>query len=136
MKILICDDDQAIAQLIRFKLEKENVAELFIAANGHNAMELLKEHNFDLLITDLHMPYYNGDAIMETLREKSLTPVPVIMMSSDAQEEVQVLAKKQGVLHFMPKPFKVPDLVKIVKRIFERKVIQLGLSPLSVSHRR
>jgi DNA-binding response OmpR family regulator len=97
---------------------------------------LLKEHNFDLLITDIHMPYFNGDAIMKTLREKSPTPVPVIMMSSDAQEEVQVLAKKQGVMHFIPKPFKVPDLIKIVKRIFERKVVNLELSALSVSHRR
>jgi DNA-binding NtrC family response regulator len=40
------------------------------------------------------------------------------------------------VMHFIPKPFKVPDLIKIVKRIFERKVVNLELSALSVSHRR
>lgn len=117
MKILICDDDQTITSLIRFNLERENVAELFIATNGYKAMKLLAEHKFDLLITDIHMPYHNGDEIMQTLHQDSSKQTPVIMMSSDAEEEIKVLAKKQGVRHFLTKPFKVQELVKLVKRI-------------------
>ena len=121
MKILICDDDQAMTNLIRFKLERENVAELFVATNGHNAMKLLREHAFDLLITDIHMPYHNGDEIMKTLHDKTNNQAPVIMMSSDAEEEVQNLAKKQGVRHFLTKPFNVQELVKLVKGFTGKK---------------
>jgi DNA-binding response OmpR family regulator len=122
MKILICDDDQTITSMIRFKLESENLAELFIAPNGDKAMKLLKEHKFDLLITDIHMPYHNGDEIMKTFQDSTGHQVPVIMMSSDCEEEVKTLAKKQGVLHFMSKPFKMPELVKLVKKVFEKRI--------------
>jgi DNA-binding response OmpR family regulator len=125
MKILICDDDQLISSQIRFKLEKENLAELFVAPNGYNAMKLMKTHVFDLLITDIHMPYHNGDEIMKTLQEQADHKIPVIMMSSDTEEEVKTLAAKQGVRHFMSKPFKVADMVKLVKGIFREKELKL-----------
>jgi DNA-binding response OmpR family regulator len=117
MKILICDDDQAMTNLIRFKLERENVAELFIATNGYNAMKLLKEHAFDLLITDIHMPYHNGDEIMKTLHDTTNAEAPVIMMSSDGEEEIKKLAMKQGVKHFLTKPFNIQELVGLVKSV-------------------
>ena len=115
MKILICDDDQTITSLIRFKLEREIFAELFIATNGHKAMELLGEHSFDLLITDIHMPYHNGDELMKRLHNTNKPKAPVIMMSSDGEEEIKTLANKQGVRHFLTKPFNVKELVRIVK---------------------
>ena len=117
MKILICDDDPALVSLIRFQLQDENIGELFIATNGEQAMKLADDHAFDLLITDIHMPYYNGDDVMHLLKKKSKGQVKVIMMSADDEEEVKNLAKKQGVLHFFSKPFDVGVLVKIVKRL-------------------
>jgi DNA-binding response OmpR family regulator len=122
MKILICDDDQTVTSLIRSKLEKENLAELYVASNGDKAMKLMKAHNFDLLITDIHMPYHNGDEVMKALRGSATHQVPVIMVSSDAEDEVKNLAKKQGVTHFITKPFNIVELVNLVKEILKTKV--------------
>jgi two-component system chemotaxis response regulator CheY len=82
-------------------------------------MKLLNQHSFDLLITDIHMPYHNGDEIMRKLNDGRLQKAPVIMMSSDGEEEVKALAKKQGVMHFITKPFNIADFVKIVKSVFD-----------------
>jgi two-component system chemotaxis response regulator CheY len=120
MKILICDDDPAMTSIIKSKLERENFGELFIATNGDKAMKLLSQHNFDLLITDIHMPYHNGDEIMKKLNEGRLQKTPVIMMSSDAEEEVKALAKKQGVMHFITKPFNISEFAKVVKSVFDK----------------
>jgi DNA-binding response OmpR family regulator len=121
MKILICDDDQMITSQIRFKLEKENIGELFIAKDGYNALKLMSSHAFDLLITDIHMPYHNGDEIMHVLQTKTNGSIPVIMMSSDGEEEVKSLAKKQGVRHFVTKPFHAAEIVKLVRTIFAER---------------
>jgi DNA-binding response OmpR family regulator len=117
VKILICDDDQVITSQIRFKLEKENIGELFIAKDGYHALNLMKTHIFDLLITDIHMPHHNGDEIMKVLQERTNRTIPIIMMSSDGEEEVKLLAKKQGVKHFLTKPFNLAEMVTLVKRI-------------------
>jgi DNA-binding response OmpR family regulator len=119
MKILICDDDQTVTSLIRSKLQKENLAELYVALNGDKAMKLLKDHTFDLLITDLHMPYHNGDEVMTALQKNAARQVPVIMISSDGEEEVKTLAAKQGVRHFITKPIDVTELVDLVKDILQ-----------------
>jgi DNA-binding response OmpR family regulator len=117
MKILICDDDPALANLIRFKLQQEDMAEVYTATNGEKAMKLINSHSFDLLITDIHMPYHNGDAVMRSFKRNASNEAKVIMMSADGEEEVKNLAKKEGVFRFLTKPFDVQDLVRIVKRL-------------------
>jgi len=117
-KILICDDDDAIVSMISFKLAGENVGEIFTARDGYQAMEQLKGNDFDLVITDIHMPYHDGGEVLNLIRVEQKKTIPIIMLSSDAEEEVIALAKKQGVTEFIKKPIRSPnEVAKLVKKL-------------------
>jgi CheY-like chemotaxis protein len=117
-KILICDDDDAVLSMIRFKLISENVGDVFTAQDGYQAMEQLKKEDFDLVITDIHMPYHDGGEVLNLIRVEQKKTIPIIMLSSDSEEEVIALAKKQGVTEFIKKPIRSPnEVVKLIKKL-------------------
>jgi CheY-like chemotaxis protein len=104
MKILLCEDHQVEMKVIQVALSGENI-QWVCAADGRKAMGILEEQNdFDLIITDIHMPYHNGDDILHLVRQTQKKDTPIIMISSDDQEEVVKLALKLGVNEFIEKP--------------------------------
>jgi DNA-binding response OmpR family regulator len=114
MKVLVCDDDEIVLKVAEVALQREN-AEVTVARDGRQAMKHLKgDTQFDLIITDIHMPYHNGDQILQLVREEQQKNTPIIMLSSDGEEEVIALALKQGVNDFIVKPV---DAVKLMKKI-------------------
>ncbi len=113
-RILIVDDDPSIAMRLR----------QFLKINGHDgvfsesvlhALDLVKQSVFDLVITDLRMPYMNG---MEVLREvkKRKSSVPVIMVTAYASAKTAIEAVKLGVFDYIEKPFKVDELMICIER--------------------
>lgn len=115
MKILVCEDDEIVLKLIQITLEKEGVEGIYVR-DGYNAMQQLRENDFDLIITDIHMPYHNGDEILKLVREEQKKNTPIIMMSSDNEEEVIKLALNSGVNEFIEKPLDPEKLSKKVKK--------------------
>lgn len=103
MKILICEDDLVVMKAIQLAFENEQV-ELVSVKDGLLALEKLRVDNFDLIITDIHMPFHNGDDIIQLVRQEQGRNTPIIVISSDAQEEVIQFAMKQGVNDFVRKP--------------------------------
>ncbi|MBI1769743.1 MAG: response regulator [Bacteroidetes bacterium] len=122
LKILICDDDEAVLSVVRFKLLKDNIGEVFTARDGDEAMKQLREQDFDLVITDIHMPYHDGGQVLNLIRDEQKKKTPIIMLSSDAEEEVIAMAKKQGVDEFIKKPLRSADYVASrVKKLLHLK---------------
>lgn len=119
MKILICDDDEMIIRQILFVLDQDNLKDVTITRDGFQAMKQLREQEFDLVITDLHMPHHNGDEILNLIRIVQKRTTPIIMVSSDAEKEIRALAKKEGVSEFIEKPIKLKEFSKIVKRLLK-----------------
>lgn len=117
MKILVCDDDELILSLIKRILTGENMGEISFAEDGLQGLEMLAQHEFDVIITDIHMPYHNGDEILEFVRQKQKRSTPIIMLSSDSEEEIVVLARKQGVNIFLQKPVKPELLIKSIRSL-------------------
>lgn len=116
MKILVCEDDEVVLKVIELALQKENVEATFVR-DGRQAMELLRgPHEFGLIITDIHMPYYNGDDILRLVREEQKKNTPIIMISSDTEEEVISLALKSGVNEFIGKPIDTTNFAKRVRK--------------------
>lgn len=115
MKVLVCEDDIVVLKVIQVALEMEN-AESVCVSDGRKALQQLRENIFDLIITDIHMPYNNGDEILRLVREEQMKKIPVIMISSDTEEEVIALAKKQGVNEFVKKPIDLEKLQKVLKK--------------------
>ena len=121
MKILVCDDEEVVLKVVQIALQDKNV-EIVFARDGHQAMQLLKgSTHFDLIITDIHMPHYNGDDILKLVREEQKKDTPIVMLSSDGEEEVIAMALKQGVSDFIVKPVDAEKLMKKIKRFLPRQ---------------
>lgn len=119
MKALICDDDSIVLKLVQLTLQEMNI-DTTTARDGDEALNLLNSiPRFDLLVTDIHMPYHNGDIVLQAVRERDKT-IPIIMISSDADEDVIKMALKIGVNEFISKPV---DPVLLKKKV--RKLLSL-----------
>jgi DNA-binding response OmpR family regulator len=117
MKILVCDDDEVVLGIIKLTLQNAGM-EPYLAGDGREALRQLREHeHFDLIITDIHMPYHNGDEVLRIVREEQQKNTPIIMLSSDGEEEVIALALKLGVNEFITKPLDPTKLLKKIKKL-------------------
>jgi len=119
MKILVCEDDPSLLRMVVFNLAEQKLGEVVGAKNGRDGMELLRRQNFDLVITDIHMPHHNGEDLLKLLRQEQKKNTPIIMISSDGDEDVVAAAKKQGANEFVKKPIKMEELSKQVKRLLK-----------------
>ena len=117
MKVLVCEDDMIALKVIQVALEKQN-AEVISVSDGRKALQFLKENRVDLIITDIHMPYFNGDDILRLVRVEQGNTTPIIMISSDTEEEVIALALRQGVNDFIKKPIDALSLEKRLNKFF------------------
>lgn len=117
MKILVCEDDAVLLRMIELKLKDENLGDILVARNGREAMEILRNQNFDLVVTDIHMPQFKGEDILNLIRNEQRKSTPIIMMSSDGDEDVIAAAKRQGVNLFVKKPIMRNEIDTLVTTI-------------------
>lgn len=116
MKVLVCEDDDVVSKVIQVTLAQKNIEGIFVK-DGRAALDLLNRNNdFDLIVTDIHMPYHNGDEILTLVRVKQGKNTPIIMISSDAEEEVVAMALKSGVNEFISKPIDPSRLARKLKK--------------------
>ncbi len=115
MKILICEDDIMMVKAIELKLAKEN-HQVVIAGNGKIASEKLKTDNFDLIITDLLMPFLGGLELINLVRNELKKTTPIIVLSKIGTEDTIVEAFKLGADDYLTKPFSPNELSIRVKR--------------------
>ena len=116
-KILIVDDEARILLLLQ-SLLKANGYDVVTAKDGNSALDAVKSDTFDLVITDLRMSPMDG---MELFKEiKTLQPdLPVILLTAYASVETAIEALKNGAFDYLSKPFKVDEMLDIVKRAIE-----------------
>jgi len=119
MNILVVDDESVIREGLTRILEGGGYA-AETAKNGHAAIELLQQKEFDLIITDLKMPGMNGFEVLNAV--KILQPdVPVIMITGYATVETAVEAMKSGTVDYITKPFAPDQILEKVQRALEQK---------------
>ena len=117
-KILIIDDEPSIRKMLRRLLEKNNF-EVIDAENGNEGIRLFREHEPDLVITDLLMPDKEG---LETIREiKEIEPDAIIIAITGggmaAPEMYLRLAKQLGAHHAFSKPLENDELLSTIQAI-------------------
>ncbi len=118
MKVLVCEDDDVSLKIIQVALAGEN-AEVVYAKDGKAGLDLLNEHNdFGLIVSDIHMPYHNGDELLYLVRVVQKKKTPFVMISSDSDEEVVALALRSGVNEFIVKPLDPRTLARKLKKFF------------------
>lgn len=118
-KILICEDEKVLANLLRKKLTQEGY-EIFLALDGKESLAKMKEKKPDLVLLDIIMPEMDGFEVMETMvKDKKLKDIPVIIISNSGQpveiERAQKLGAKDWLIKTEFDPQEVID--KVVKQI-------------------
>lgn len=115
--ILIVDDDPDIRLLLDFNLSAEGY-DILEAANGADALEIIKTNNVNLVITDLTMPVMDGYELIKNLREISTTPrIPVLLLTGREEERLSTEGMANPPDDFIPKPFVAAELLKKVEKL-------------------
>lgn len=118
MRILISEDDAALAEALRFALTQSGFAVDWVA-NGLEADEALKGAEFGLLILDLGLPKLDGLEVLRRLRRRNST-MPVLILSGREQPEEKVAGLDLGADDYLVKPFSLNELQARVRALLRR----------------
>jgi len=117
MKILVADDDPVMLRIIELRLKKDG-HQVTIAVDGREAMEHIdKNGHFDLIITDMMMPFSSGLEIVGRAKSNAEKKTPVIVLSAMGQENIVLEAFNLGADDYITKPFSPNELSMRVKRL-------------------
>ncbi|NOU94734.1 response regulator [Paenibacillus sp. LMG 31456] len=117
-KILVVDDEQPIADILKFNLEKEG-HEVICAYDGGTAVELAFKEEPDLILLDLMLPVKDGMDVCREVRVKLNTPI--IMLTAKDNEIDKVLGLELGADDYVTKPFGTRELLARVKAHLRRQ---------------
>jgi two-component system response regulator VicR len=115
MKILIVEDDELELKVIKHKLEAEGYT-IITANDGMMAFEIIKDHDVDLIISDIMMPNMTGLEMLSLLKRFYYSKVPVIFISSLDQENIIIKSLGLGVEDYIVKPINFHELLTKVKK--------------------
>jgi two-component system, OmpR family, alkaline phosphatase synthesis response regulator PhoP len=118
--IIIVEDDEDIADSIRFNLEREGFR-VRIAATGEDALNVILSGPPNLILLDLNLPGMNGFEICRRLKAESATEkIPILMLTARAEETDKVLGLNMGADDYVTKPFSMRELVARINATLRR----------------
>ncbi len=116
-KILIVEDEDLVRKALEFRLKKEGY-HVTACADGKQAIETIDGSSFDLVITDMMLPYNNGLEVVTHLKNKS-KETPIIVLTNIGLENVVLDAFNMGADDYMTKPFSPNELSVRIKRLIK-----------------
>ncbi len=114
-KILLAEDDELLASLLNFRLQKGGY-DVSLSKNGREVKEYLNEAVPDIIVSDIMMPYFSGMELIDYVRNKLQLHVPIIIISSAGNEENVLNAFELGANDFLSKPVSPSELLVRVER--------------------
>ena len=121
MKIIIVEDEKAIADILEFNLKKEGF-EVLKYNDGKSGLEAILNNQADLVLLDVMLPYIDGFEILKNVR--SVSQIPIIMLTAREEEIDKILGLENGADDYITKPFSMKELIARVRANTRRKVIQ------------
>ena len=115
--VLIVDDEENIAELLRLYLEKEGYNTL-TASDGGAAVTLFRMHAPDLVLLDIMLPVMDGWAVCRTIRAESR--VPIIMLTAKGETIDKVSGLKMGADDYIAKPFEMKEVLARIEAVLRR----------------
>ena len=121
MKILIVDVFSTMRRIIKNLLRDLGLNNTHEADDGNTALPMLKNGDFDFVVTDWNMPGMQGIDLLKAIRaDESLRHLPVLMVTAEAKREQIIEAAQAGVNGYIVKPFTAATLKEKLDKIFER----------------
>lgn len=135
-KILIVEDDEAQARLMRLAIERGQLGcRIDQAANGSEALAMLLQEQYAAVVLDYNLPLMNGLALMRALEKEGIA-VPIIMTTGEGSEEVAVEAMKRGAYDYLIKrPGYLEVLPRVVAKAIERHQLERELRRTELKYR-
>lgn len=128
MRILIVEDETALALGLKFNFEQEGF-EAVVAGDGQTALDAFRNApRFNLILLDLMLPGMSGYDICREIR-KTDKQVPILVLSARTLSEDRTLGFDAGCDQFMSKPFALPELLSRVRNLIERHPIDTSVLP-------
>jgi DNA-binding response OmpR family regulator len=121
-RILLVDDELSVQKLLAYPLRKEGY-DVIPALDGREALERLRENNFDLVVLDVMLPRMDGFDVCRAIRSRST--VPIIMLTAKTEETDKVLGLELGADDYITKPFSVREFRSRVKAVLRRAALAL-----------
>ncbi len=116
-KILIVDDDQNIAELLKIYLEKENFVTV-MAHDGKEAISVFEQEQPGLVLLDVMLPKLDGWQVCRHIRD--ISSVPIIMLTAKGETFDKILGFDLGCDDYIVKPFESKEVVARVKAVLRR----------------
>jgi DNA-binding NtrC family response regulator len=117
IKVLVVDDEEPFRRLLKKELTRKGYG-VEVAADGSEALRLLRDNPFDVILLDIVMPGVDGISLMKTLKEDPGAP-SIIVLTGKATVETAVEAMKNGAYDYLTKPYKLDELVIVIDRAYE-----------------
>jgi DNA-binding response OmpR family regulator len=125
--VLVVDDEQDIAGLIKHSLEKGGDIEVDIVATGDEALKAVTDRTPDLIVLDLNLPVLSGLEVCRILRARASTArVPIIMLTARTSESDRVTGLDVGADDYITKPFSLRELAARVRAVLRRGHVSTG----------
>ncbi len=116
-KVLVVDDEKLIVKGIRFSLEQDGM-EVDCAYDGEEALEMIQNHEYDIILLDVMLPKLTGFEVCQQLREFS--SVPVVMLTAKGDDMDKILGLDYGADDYITKPFNILEVKARIKAIMRR----------------
>jgi len=111
------DDELSVQKLLTYPLRKEGY-DVIPALDGREALDRLRDDNFDLVVLDVMLPRMDGFDVCRAIRSRST--VPIIMLTAKTEETDKVLGLELGADDYITKPFSIREFSSRVKAVLRR----------------
>ncbi len=117
INILVVDDEEPFRRLLKKELARKGYS-VEVAPDGSEALRLLRDRSFDVILLDVVMPGVDGISLMKQLKEEPGAPA-IIVLTGKATVETAVEAMKNGAHDYLTKPYKLDELAIVIERTYE-----------------
>jgi DNA-binding response OmpR family regulator len=123
IRILYAEDDRSIQEFVSRHLALEGF-EVKTAADGEEAISLLDNESFDMVLLDIEMPKMDGLEVLRYIKSRHIDVRPIMLTGADDLIALNECAK-QGALDYLPKPYNFHELMDSIQRV-SAEVVQAG----------
>ena len=125
-RVLVVDDDTALAEMIGIVLRSEGFEPVF-CADGDSALSVFRASQPDLVLLDMQLPDISGLELLRHLKQDDdVAAIPVVVVSADATTRQTEAALTSGALHYVTKPLDVADFLRRIDEILDGGDSRLG----------
>jgi two-component system chemotaxis response regulator CheY len=122
LNILIVDDSIMSRKQVRRLVEALGIENIMEACNGVEAVQLINQHYFDLVISDYNMPEMDGKELVDFIRQKSAQPgLPILMITSESNKNRLAAVQKSGVSAICDKPFTADSVQHLLQQLLHEE---------------